>query len=48
MLIIGELINASRKDIKVAIENLKKAEGMFKEMGMEYYLTKTHEALGRL
>jgi tetratricopeptide (TPR) repeat protein len=33
---------------KRAMENLKKAEGMFQEMGMDYWLTKTQEVLGRL
>jgi hypothetical protein len=31
-----------------ALENLKKAEGMFREMGMDYWLAKTHKALERL
>ena len=29
-----------------ALENLKKAEGMFGEMGMNYWLGKTQEVLG--
>ena len=44
---LGELHADVGKHDK-ALENLKKAEGMFKEMGMDYYLTKTLEALGRL
>ena len=31
-----------------AFENLKKAEEMFQEMGMDYWLSKTQEVLGRL
>ena len=33
---------------KDALENLKKAEGMFQEMGIEYWLSKTRESLGKL
>ena len=31
-----------------AQENLKKAEGMFRDMGMDYWLIKTREVLNRL
>jgi tetratricopeptide (TPR) repeat protein len=31
-----------------ALENLKKAEGLFREMGMEYWLDKTRETMVRL
>jgi class 3 adenylate cyclase/tetratricopeptide (TPR) repeat protein len=31
-----------------ALENLKKAEGMFQEMGMDYWLGKAQEALARM
>ncbi len=31
-----------------ALETLKKAEGMFREMGMDYWLTKTQEVLRKL
>jgi hypothetical protein len=31
-----------------ALENLKKAEGMFREMGMDYWLAKAQAALARL
>ena len=31
-----------------ALENLKKAETMFQEMGMDYWLGKAQEALARL
>jgi hypothetical protein len=31
-----------------SLENLKRAEGMFQEMGMDYWLAKTQEVLGRL
>ncbi len=31
-----------------ALETLKKAEGMFREMGMDYWLAKAQEVLGRL
>lgn len=30
------------------LENLKKTEGMFKEMGMDYWLAKTDEVLKRM
>jgi hypothetical protein len=30
------------------VENLKDAEGMFQEMGMDYWLGKSQEALKRL
>jgi tetratricopeptide (TPR) repeat protein len=46
-LYLGELyLNAGEKE--KAIDNLKKAEGMFREMGMDYWLGKTMEVLGRL
>ncbi len=46
-LYLGELYqNAGEKE--KAIDNLKKAEGMFQEMGMDYWLGKTQEVLGRL
>ena len=46
-LYLGELyLNAGEKE--KAIDNLKKAEGMFREMGMDYWLTRMQEALGRL
>ena len=31
-----------------ALENLKTAEAMFKEMGMDYYLAKTQEVLKKV
>jgi hypothetical protein len=31
-----------------ALENLKKARGMFQDMGMEYWLGKAQEVLGKL
>jgi len=46
-LYLGQLyLDAGEKD--KAVDNLKKAEGMFREMGMDYWLTKTREVLGRL
>jgi len=44
---LGELYEGTGQNEK-ALENLKKAEGMFQEMGMDYWLGKTHEVLGRL
>jgi len=44
---LGELY-ADKGRNKMALENLKKAEGMFKEMGMDYYLAKTQEMLKRV
>ena len=44
---LGELYaDAGQKE--KALENLKKAEGMFREMGMDFWLAKTQEVLGRL
>ena len=44
---LGEMYaNTGKKDR--ALENLKKAERMFQEMGMDYWLAKTQEILGRL
>jgi len=46
-LYLGELyLNGGEKE--KAIENLKKAEGMFREMGMDYWLGKTREGLAGL
>jgi len=40
----GQLyLNAGKKE--KAIHNLKKAERMFREMGMDYWLVKTKEIL---
>jgi len=44
---LGELYADSGQREK-ALENLKKAERMFKEMGMDYWLAKTDEVLKRL
>jgi hypothetical protein len=46
-LFLGELY-ADRGQGEKALENMKKAEGMFQEMGMDYWLAKTQEVLGRL
>ena len=44
---LGELYaNAGRRE--EALQNLKKAAGMFREMGMDYWLAKAQEALARL
>ena len=44
---LGELyLNAGKKE--KAIDNLKKAEGMFREMDMDYWLGKTREVLAGL
>ena len=44
---LGELYaNVGRKE--EALENLKKAEVMFQEMGMDYWLGKTQELLAAL
>jgi predicted ATPase len=46
-LFLGEVYaDTGQKD--KAIKNLKKSEGMFKEMGMDYWLAKTQEVLNRL
>jgi len=46
-LFLGELYaDIGQKDL--ALENLKKAESMFQEMGMDYWLRKTQEVLERL
>ena len=46
-LFLGELY-ADAGQREDALENLKKAEGMYQEMGMDYWLGKTQEVLGRL
>jgi tetratricopeptide (TPR) repeat protein len=46
-LFLGELY-ADKGQTEKALENLKKAEGMFQEMGMGYWLAKTQEVFGRL
>ncbi len=44
---LGQLyLNGGEKE--KALENLKKAEGMFQEMGMDYWLGKAQEVLGKL
>ena len=46
-LFLGELYaDSGQKDI--ALENLKKSEGMFQKMGMDYWLAKTREVLAKL
>jgi tetratricopeptide (TPR) repeat protein len=46
-LFLGEVYaDIGQKD--KAIKNLKKSEGMFKEMGMDYWLAKTDEVLAGL
>jgi tetratricopeptide (TPR) repeat protein len=44
---LGELYTDSGQTEK-ALENLKKAESMFKEMGMDYWLARTREIMERL
>jgi tetratricopeptide (TPR) repeat protein len=44
---LGEL-HADRDERQEALRNLTKAEGMFREMGMEHWLSRTQEAIGRL
>ncbi len=46
-LCLGELYVDTGKREK-ALENLKKAEGMFQEMGMDYWLARTQEVIRRL
>jgi tetratricopeptide (TPR) repeat protein len=46
-LFLGE-IHADMGARETGVENLKKAELMFQEMGMDYWLTKTQEVLDRL
>ena len=46
-LFMGEIC-ADAGEKKEAMENLKKAEEMFLDMGMDYWLVKTQEVLGRL
>jgi len=46
-LCLGELYADTGKREK-ALENLKKAEGMFQEMGMDYWLARTQEVMRRL
>lgn len=44
---LGEVYAESGRN-EEALENLKKAEGMFGDMGMDYWLAKAQEALARL
>jgi tetratricopeptide (TPR) repeat protein len=44
---LGELYAESGRK-EEALQNLKKAEGMFQDMGMDYWLGKAQEALARL
>ena len=46
-LFLGE-IYADRSQREKALENLKKAEGMFQEMEMDYWLDRTRDFLGRV
>ena len=46
-LFLGELY-ANRGLKAKAMENLKKAEGMFEEMGMDYWLNETRAVLEKL
>ncbi len=46
-LYLGEL-NASSGNREGALNNLRKAESMFQEIGMNYYLSKTKEILSKL
>jgi class 3 adenylate cyclase/tetratricopeptide (TPR) repeat protein len=45
--LLGELY-ADKGQSEKALENLKKAEGMFREMGMDYWLARTEEILRSL
>ena len=45
-LFLGEL-NADAGQKEKSLENLKKAEDNFREMGMDYWLAKTQEVLAR-
>jgi hypothetical protein len=44
---IGEVYAESGRP-EEALKNLKKAEGMFRDMGMDYWLGKAQEVLARL
>lgn len=46
-LFLGEFY-LDRGEKERAMENLKEAEGMFREMGMDYWLARTEEVLERL
>lgn len=47
LLYLGELY-VDNDQIEKALENLKKAEGMFREMDMDYWLAKTQEVLSKM
>ena len=47
LLCLGELY-ADEDQREAALENFKKAEEMFQEMGMDYWLGKAQEVLGRV
>lgn len=44
---LGEVYAESGR-LEEALENLKKAETLFREMGMDYWLAKAQEALAKL
>ena len=46
-LYLGELYTSTGNK-EDALNNLRKAESMFQEIGMDYYLSKTQEILSRL
>jgi len=46
-LFLGELYT-DRGQREKALENLKKAQGMYQDMGMDYWLARTKEVLGKL
>ncbi len=45
---VKTLIELAKAREKKTLETLNKAEKMFQEMGMDYYLTKTQKVLARL
>jgi hypothetical protein len=44
---LGELY-ANKGQQNKAMKNLKKAKGMFREMGMDYWLARSQETIERL
>ncbi len=45
---LADKIFANRSAIERSLENVKKAERMFRDMGMDYWLVKAQEALAKL
>ena len=48
MPLLMDIMEQARREVGATLENLKRAEAMFQEMGMDYWLAKTREILEKL